>query len=330
MDSMDLEREKGITILAKNTEVSYGGVKHQHRRHARPRGLRRRGRAWPDHGRRRPAARRRQRGPPAPDPLRPAQGAGGEAAGDPGHQQGRPARRAHQGGRGRGLRAVPGPRRRREPDRVPHPVRERARRVGVDRSRGPDLGPEGAVRDARRPHPAAVPRPGPSAAGPGHEPRRVAVRGPPRALPGDARDHQAGPAGRMVPRRRDHRAGEDHRAVRDGGAGPGRRRRGRARRDHGRGRPGRGHDRGDARRSGRPASASRQPLRRPQPVDDPRHEHLAPRRHGGQQGHRPPGRRPGSTRRSSATCRSSVLPTERPDAGRSRGAESFSWRSWWR
>ena len=27
MDSMDLEREKGITILAKNTSIHYGGVK---------------------------------------------------------------------------------------------------------------------------------------------------------------------------------------------------------------------------------------------------------------------------------------------------------------
>ena len=45
MDSMDLEREKGITILAKNTAVRYGDVEAQHRRHARARGLRRRGRA---------------------------------------------------------------------------------------------------------------------------------------------------------------------------------------------------------------------------------------------------------------------------------------------
>ena len=45
MDSMDLEREKGITILAKNTAVRYGDVEDQHRRHAGPRRLRRRGRA---------------------------------------------------------------------------------------------------------------------------------------------------------------------------------------------------------------------------------------------------------------------------------------------
>ena len=35
MDSMDLEREKGITILAKNTAVRIGGVEGEHRRHAR-------------------------------------------------------------------------------------------------------------------------------------------------------------------------------------------------------------------------------------------------------------------------------------------------------
>ena len=46
----------------------------QHRRHARSRRLRRRGGAGPDDGGRGPAARRRQRGPAAPDPLRPAQG----------------------------------------------------------------------------------------------------------------------------------------------------------------------------------------------------------------------------------------------------------------
>ena len=75
MDSNDLEREKGITILAKNTAVRYGDVTLQHRRHARPRRLRRRGRARPRDGRRRAAARRRERRAVAADPLRVAQDA---------------------------------------------------------------------------------------------------------------------------------------------------------------------------------------------------------------------------------------------------------------
>ena len=41
MDTGDLEREKGITILAKNTAVRYRGHEDQHRRHARARRLRR-------------------------------------------------------------------------------------------------------------------------------------------------------------------------------------------------------------------------------------------------------------------------------------------------
>ena len=41
LDSGDLEREKGITILAKQTTVDHSGDPPEHRRHARPRGLRR-------------------------------------------------------------------------------------------------------------------------------------------------------------------------------------------------------------------------------------------------------------------------------------------------
>ncbi len=83
MDSNDLEREKGITILAKNTggAVPAGRTAddghHQHHRHPRPRRLRWRGRARPVHGRRRGAAGGRQRGPAAADPVRAAQGARG-------------------------------------------------------------------------------------------------------------------------------------------------------------------------------------------------------------------------------------------------------------
>ena len=51
------------------------GPPHQHRRHARPRRLRRRGRAHPRHGRRRAAARRRRRGADAADQVRHRQGA---------------------------------------------------------------------------------------------------------------------------------------------------------------------------------------------------------------------------------------------------------------
>ncbi len=75
MDSNDLERERGITILAKNTAVDVRRRPDQHRRHARPRRLRRRGRAHAGDGRRRDAAGRRLRGPAAADPLRAAEGA---------------------------------------------------------------------------------------------------------------------------------------------------------------------------------------------------------------------------------------------------------------
>ena len=67
-------------------------------------------------------------------------------AGGAGGQQGRPARRPHRRGGRRGLRAVPRPRRRRGPDRVPDPLRQRPGRLGrADRPRTssarPDLEP---------------------------------------------------------------------------------------------------------------------------------------------------------------------------------------------
>jgi translation elongation factor EF-G len=45
MDSNDLEKERGITIYAKNTSVMWRGYKDKYRRHSRTRRLRIRGRA---------------------------------------------------------------------------------------------------------------------------------------------------------------------------------------------------------------------------------------------------------------------------------------------
>ena len=124
----------------------------QHRRHPGSRRLRRRGRAWTDHGRRRPPARGRERRPAAADTLRPAQGARGAAAGDPRRQQGRPARRADRGGRERGLRALPRSRRRREPDRVPDRLHERPRRARRPEARRARRRPAPALRAPARAH----------------------------------------------------------------------------------------------------------------------------------------------------------------------------------
>ena len=207
MDSMDLEREKGITILAKNTAVRYGDVKLNIVDTPGPRRLRRRGRARADDGRRRAAARRRLRGPAAADALRAAQGARGAPAGDPRRQQGRPARRAHRRGRRRGLRAVPRPRRRRGPDRVPDRLHERQGRLGVARptaTRAPTCKP---LLDLLRR--ARSRRPSTSEGHPlqAHVTNLDAspVRRPPRDLPRAQRHDPQGPADRLVPRRRHDR-----------------------------------------------------------------------------------------------------------------------------
>ena len=93
LDSGDLEREKGITILAKQTTVDHGGRPAEHRRHARPRRLRWRGRAVAADGRLGAAPRRRRRGSAAPDPLRAPEGDGPAPAGRRRGQQDRPIRR---------------------------------------------------------------------------------------------------------------------------------------------------------------------------------------------------------------------------------------------
>ena len=238
MDSMDLEREKGITILAKNTAVLHhapdGAERdHQHHRHPRARRLRWRGGARSGDGRRRSAAGRRLRGPAAPDPVRAAQGAGQEAADHRGGQQGGPPRRPHRrGGRG-DLRPVPGPagRRRHRRPRLPGRVRLGQGRPGLADRAGErrDAG-RGEPRPAVRHHPerragAGVHR-GRGAAGPRHQPRRLPLPRPAGPVPGLRRRDAPQPGGRLVQVRRHH---QEHQAVGDvdhRGAGPGARRAG--------------------------------------------------------------------------------------------------------
>ena len=206
MDSMDLEREKGITILAKNTSVRYRGVKLNiidTPGHADFGGEVERGLTMVDgvlllvdasEG-------------PLPQTrfvLRKALDA--RPARDPRRQQGRPPRRADRRGRQRGLRAVPRPRRRRAADRVPdrlHATRSAGWAALEEGAVGTDLGP---LMDLLLEHiPAPTLRPRAPVPGARHQPRRLALRRPPRALPRPPRHGPPRPAGRLVPRRRHDR-----------------------------------------------------------------------------------------------------------------------------
>ena len=151
------------------------------------------------------------------------------------------------------------------------------------------------------PHPGAELRPRRAAAGARHQPRRLALRRAPGAVPGPFRHAAQGPTGGVVPGRRHDRAGPHRRAVHDRGARPRPGRRGRPRRDRRRRRHPRHHDRRDAGRPGRPPPAAGDPHRRPEPVDDDRHQHVAAGRPGrlvadGPPGQEPPRRRAGRQR----------------------------------
>ena len=101
-------------------------------------------------------------------------------------------------------------------------------------------------------------------------------------------------------------------------AGPGRDRRDRRprRRDH----------RRDARRRRRPAPAPGHAHRRPEPVDDHRHQHLAARRQGGQPAHRPPGEEPPRRRARRQRVAARAARPSGPTRGRCRAAASSSSR----
>ena len=267
----------------------------QHRRHPRPRGLRRRGGARADDGRRRAAAGRRVGRPAPADPLRAAQGAREQAPRDPGGQQGRPARRPHRGSRRRGVRAVHRPRRARGPDRVPDRLHERQGRLGVADGGGfapTHPRPQAAARPAGRARPGPGVRPGPPAAGPRDQPRREPLPRPARHLPGPARDDPARRERRLVSRRRQRDECARGRAVRHRRARPRPRRRGRPGRDHRRRRHPRGHDRRDADRSRGLPPAPGDHRRRAVAVGHHRPEHLPPRRPRRRQADRAPDQGP--------------------------------------
>ena len=125
------------------------------------------------------------------------------------------------------------------------------RRLGVARPRRQGRRPRPAVRRRPRDDPGADVHRGRAAAGLGHQPRCQPLPRPARAVPHRRGHHPQGPAGRLVPRRRFDPAHEGRRALPDRGAHPRARRfrpsgRSRRRRRHPR-----DHDRRDARRSRR-------------------------------------------------------------------------------
>src|ERR1700729_1573898 len=116
--------------------------------------------------------------------------------------------------------------------------------------RAPRAGPAARRRAGARVRPRAP------AAGARYEPRRLSVRGQDRDLPRAQRHDPPRRVRGLVPDRRDRRAGQDLRAVRDRGARSRRRRGGVGRRDHLGRRDPRDNDRRHARRRGRSTPAS--------------------------------------------------------------------------
>ena len=137
-----------------------------------------------------------------------------------------------------------------------------------------------------------------------------------------------GPAGRLVQGRRHRRAGQDHRAADDRGAGAQARRVGRPRRHHRHRRHPRDHDRRDPRRRREPHPAAGHHRRRAGHLDDHRHQHQPDGRPGHAAPRSPPAwSRTASTRSSSATSRCACSPPSAPTPGRCRAVASSRWPS---
>ena len=144
MDSNELERERGITILAKNTAVHYGDTLINivdTPGHADFGGEVERVLSMVDGVVLLVDA---AEGPAAADPLRAAQGVRARPAADRRHQQDRSRRRAGEGSAERGLRPLHRSRRHRRADRVPGALHQRPRRHGeqsISTCPGEDLRP---------------------------------------------------------------------------------------------------------------------------------------------------------------------------------------------
>ena len=271
----------------------------QHRRHPRPRRLRRGGGALAPDGRLGPPARRRGRGSAAPDPLRAPEGDGPPPAGRGRDQQDRSRRCAGGGGPRRHLRAVHGSRRGRPPDRVPGRLHQRQGGHGDARPGRARHRPRPAPRPPHRGHAAGhlhARSPAPAAR---HQPVRQRLRRPDGGRADLERADPDRPADRRRPRgggrhgRHDRARPHDH-PERDGDQPPdgprhrpGRHRGGRPGRHRQRRRPARGDDRRHADRAGRPAPAAAPGRRRPDPAHDVRRQHLAAGRSRGQVRHQP-------------------------------------------
>ena len=200
MDSNDLEREKGITILAKNTAVRYGGVKINiidTPGHADFGGEVERGLTMVDGVLLLVDA---SEGPLPQTRFVLRKALESRSARHPRGEQGRPARRADRARsstRSTSCSSTSTPTSTRSTFPI---VYCNARgRASMDaeassccrRRRGQR--PQAAVRAPARPHPRARVRRRPPAPGARHEPRRVAVRRPARAVPRAARhDHARG------------------------------------------------------------------------------------------------------------------------------------------
>ena len=133
------------------------------------------------------------------------------------------------------------------------------------------------------------------------------------------------PAGGLVPIRRDGRTVQGRRALRVRGPRPHRCGRGRSGRDHRRRRAGRGDHRRDAVRPGRPPPAPGAHRGRAQLGDDDRHQHLAACRDRGHQGDGPPPQEPPRRRARRQRLDPRAWRPSGPIPGRCKVAGSSSW-----